>query len=110
MTREQANIDTHFEKARSSYILKTTDRMRRIDVETESPWFAVMGFDVGRKAAYFCNGRYEVQKRKDDAPALLINSFDEWFQQKVGISLEEAKRQGVTDLSLLEEAWNFKPN
>ena len=34
------------------------------------------------------------------------STFDQWYLRRVGISLEVAKRAGVTDLSLLEEAFN----
>lgn len=34
-------------------------------------------------------------------------TFADWYEAKIGISLEDAKRAQVTDLSILEDAWNF---
>jgi len=34
-------------------------------------------------------------------------TFAEWYKIKVGVPLEQAKRAGVYDLALLEEAFNF---
>jgi hypothetical protein len=37
-------------------------------------------------------------------------NFAEWYEAKIGVTLEQAKRAGVYDLALLEEAFNFLPN
>ena len=39
-----------------------------------------------------------------------VTTFAEWYESKIGITLEQAKRAGVYDLALLEEAFNFPPN
>lgn len=38
-----------------------------------------------------------------------LPTFAAWYEKETGISLEEAKRQRVIDLGILERAWNF-PN
>jgi len=37
-------------------------------------------------------------------------TFAEWYESKIGVTLEQAKRAGVYDLALLEDAFNFLPN
>lgn len=39
-----------------------------------------------------------------------IMTFAEWYESKVGIPLEYAKQSETTDLSILEEAFNFNPH
>jgi hypothetical protein len=39
-----------------------------------------------------------------------VATFAEWYESKIGITLEQAKRAGVYDLALLEDAFNFVPN
>jgi hypothetical protein len=39
-----------------------------------------------------------------------VTTFAEWYESKIGVTLEQAKRAGVYDLALLEEAFNFLPN
>ena len=39
-----------------------------------------------------------------------VTTFAEWYESKIGLTLEQAKRAGVYDLALLEEAFNFLPN
>ena len=39
-----------------------------------------------------------------------VTTFAEWYESKIGMTLEQAKRAGVYDLALLEEAFNFLPN
>jgi hypothetical protein len=38
-----------------------------------------------------------------------VTTFAEWYESKVGVTLEHAKRAGVYDLALLEDAFNFLP-
>ncbi len=35
-------------------------------------------------------------------------TFADWYESKIGVSLDYAKRAEVTDLNLLEAAWNFQ--
>jgi hypothetical protein len=35
-------------------------------------------------------------------------SFGDWYKNKVGITVEQAKRSEVYDLQLMEDAWNHK--
>lgn len=37
-------------------------------------------------------------------------TFAEWYEAKVGLTLDQAKRTGVYDLDLLEDAFNFNPH
>lgn len=39
-----------------------------------------------------------------------VTTFAEWYESKVGVTLEKAKRAGTYDLALLEDAFNFVPN
>ena len=39
-----------------------------------------------------------------------VTTFAEWYESKIGVPLEQAKRAGVYDLALLEEAFHFLPN
>ena len=43
----------------------------------------------------------------EDKPELKPLTFADWYKFKTGVTLEQAKRAGVYDLGLLEEAFNF---
>ena len=48
----------------------------------------------------------EYIEQKQDAPAKKKMTFEEWYFQRIGISLTEAKEYKVYDLQVLEDCWN----
>jgi hypothetical protein len=68
--------------------------------------------EMGRKliehgAMCYFNAATELEEAINQIQA---TTFAEWYEARVGITLEQAKREGVYDLTLLEEAFNFPPN
>lgn len=67
MYNKEYNEDKNFEPAPNDHILRSIDRMRRVNFESASTmdWFPIADFDVGQRADYFLGGSFVVEKRKD---------------------------------------------